>query len=123
MNEEKTKKKSKGFFARLFGADEKNDGEINISKEHPNAYLTIDYPIENEIISGLSYVLRIGASNDGYVEISINDGEWNPCRFSYGYWWFDWGYFKPGNYRIKARMADVNGNTVLESKERRCEVC
>lgn len=36
-----------------------------------SSYIVIDYPNEAEIINGLHYALRIGASNDGYVEISL----------------------------------------------------
>lgn len=106
--DEKKSKKKTGFFGK---------------KKDPNAHVAIDYPIESEIVSGLAYSIRIGASsNGGSVEISFNEGEWQPCRFNSGYWWFDWGYFKPGQYNIVARMIDIEGNIITVSKERQCSV-
>jgi hypothetical protein len=87
------------------------------------AYLTIDFPIENEVVSGLDYAIRIGASKDGFVELALNDGEWRPCRFSSGYWWFDWGYFTPGEYKISARLVAAGSNDIILTKERNCKVC
>ncbi|MDR2709562.1 MAG: hypothetical protein LBC07_06280 [Elusimicrobiota bacterium] len=88
-----------------------------------DAFLSIDFPMENDSIVGLHYAIRVGASKNGYVEISFNDGEWNPCRFGAGYWWFDWGYFKPGTYKISARLISVDNNKVVLVTERTCKVC
>ena len=85
-------------------------------------YLTIDFPIEDEKVQGLCYTIRIGSSNEGRVQISFNDAQWNPCRFNSGYWWFDWGYFVRGDYRIVARMVNDKGEVIITSKERRCKV-
>lgn len=88
-----------------------------------NAYVYIDYPLEAENISSSHYAIRIGASPDGYVELSFNDGEWNPCRYGGGYWWFDWLYFTPGNYKLSARMIGNDGSVVAETQKRKCKVC
>ncbi|MDR1696130.1 MAG: hypothetical protein LBR69_05835 [Endomicrobium sp.] len=88
-----------------------------------NAYLVIDHPANSETICGQHYAIRIGASQDGYVEISFDNGEWIPCRFGGGYWWFDWIYFTPGKYSIAARLVAPDGNTVLETAPRKCSVC
>jgi len=89
---------------------------------YPNAYVIIDHPCEKENISGNEYVIRIGASMDGYVEISFNDSEWQPCRFASGYWWFDWKYFQPGNIKINARLVSNEGQIVKLSDVRKCKV-
>lgn len=94
--------------------------EIN---NYPNAYLIVDHPIDMETIYGNHYAIRIGASADGYVEISFNNGEWQPCRYDAGYWWFDWTYFSPGHYEIKTRLVDTNGNSILETSPRKCRIC
>ena len=88
-----------------------------------SSYIVIDYPNEAEIINGLHYALRIGASNDGYVEISFNDGEWLPCRFGSGYWWFDWMDFALGHHSLSARLVNHDGNIIAESSKRKCKVC
>lgn len=88
----------------------------------PNNYIMIDHPQENEIISGLHYAIRIGASDNGAAEISFDDGDWQPCRQAAGYWWFDWGYFTPGTHTIVARLRDAEGNTLKKTKAVRVEV-
>ena len=92
------------------------------AKNNPNSYVIVDYPVENETIASDNYVLRIGASTDGYVEVSFNSGEWLPCRFASGYWWFDWNYFKSGNVTIAARIVGSDGKVVKLSDIRRCKV-
>ncbi|MBQ3833904.1 MAG: hypothetical protein II816_00060 [Elusimicrobia bacterium] len=87
-----------------------------------NSYVLVDYPVENETVYGDSYVLRIGASFDGYVEVSFNDSEWQPCRFASGYWWYDWMYFKPGNIKIVARLVGNDGKVLKISDIRKCKV-
>ena len=87
-----------------------------------NSYIVIDYPVEKETIFGDVYVIRIGASFDGFVEISFNDGEWQPCRFASGYWWFDWMYYKSGNYKIVARLIGKDGNVIKVSDVKSCKV-
>lgn len=97
----------------------KKDKELEAKN---NSYVIVDYPVENETIAGNNYVLRIGASTDGYVEVSFNSGEWLPCRFASGYWWFDWNYFKSGNVTIAARIVGSDGKVVKLSDIRKCKV-
>ena len=92
------------------------------AEKTPAAYVVIDHPAEGEIVSGLAYVMRIGASAGGHVEVSINNGDWAPCRNSAGYWWFDWGYFKPGPHTITARIVDGKGKILKKSAVRKCTV-
>lgn len=88
----------------------------------PKSYLVIDHPAQGEIISGLHYAIRIGASDNGSVEISFDGGEWQPCRASAGYWWFDWGYFTAGSHKIAARLVDSVGVVVKKSPVLKVEV-
>ena len=91
---------------------------------NPNSYLVIDYPVENDILQASGhYVIRIGASPDGYVEVSFNGGEWVPARFSDGYWWFDWVYFSQGDYTLSARMIGQDGKPVIKTSPRKYTVC
>jgi hypothetical protein len=87
-----------------------------------DSYVLIDHPANGEIISGLHYAIRIGASDNGSVELSFNNGEWQPCRASAGYWWFDWGYFTPGDHKIAARLQNHDGTTVKKSPIVKVEV-
>mgnify|MGYP000892598991 CR=1 FL=1 len=87
-----------------------------------NVYVVVDHPCEKETINSSEYVIRIGASMDGYVEISFNDSEWQPCRFASGYWWFDWKYYQPGNIKICARLVSNDGQIIKLSDARKCKV-
>lgn len=88
----------------------------------PNCYVIIDHPSNGEVISGLHYAIRIGASENGAVEICFDGGDWQPCRNAGGYWWFDWGYFTPGEHAIVARLRDNDGNTLAQSQKILCQV-
>lgn len=92
------------------------------AKETSSSYVVIDYPTEGELVSGLAYVMRLGASSDGFVELSINGGDWTPCRHAAGYWWFDWGYYVPGPHKITARIVDAAGKVIKTSAVRKCTV-
>jgi hypothetical protein len=92
------------------------------AEENANTYIVIDHPTEGEVISGIHYAIRIGASNEGSVEIAFNDGEWQPCRPAAGYWWYDWVYFQPGKQKLVARIIDTQGNVVKKSAVRKVEV-
>lgn len=82
----------------------------------PNCFVVIDHPSDGEIVNGLHYAIRIGASDNAAVEIAFDGSEWQPCRQAAGYWWFDWGYFVPGVHTINARLRDADGNTIIGSK-------
>ena len=85
-------------------------------------YVVVDHPQEGEIISGLHYAIRIGSSDNGSVEICFDNGEWQSCRPSAGYWWFDWGYFTPGVHTIVARLRNAGGQTLKKTSPVKCEV-
>jgi hypothetical protein len=126
VKEKAAKKKvvvKKSVAANKTAAVKPAKAETSKTNANPNAYLVVDYPVEAEQIYGNHYAIRIGASPDGYVELSFNDGEWNPCRYADGYWWFDWVYFNPGNYKLVSRMIGNNGEIVKETGARKCKVC
>ena len=82
----------------------------------------IDYPKNNEEISiGTGYTVRISATECAAVEISVNDGEWKPCRNASGYWWFDWDETEAGKYKLYARMVKSSGEIIV-SKRRLCKI-
>jgi hypothetical protein len=87
-----------------------------------DTYIIIDHPSANETVYPNHYAVRIGASNKGAVEISINNSEWLPCRYSDGYWWFDWQEFKSGKNKIVARLKNEKGRVLKKSAVCECEV-
>ncbi|HAM36570.1 MAG TPA: hypothetical protein DEB40_14760 [Elusimicrobia bacterium] len=79
----------------------------------PHAVM-LDYPTEGEVITSASYTFRISAPKNGdKIEVSINQGEWLPCRQEGGYWWYDWSGYEPGEYQIRARMHAADGKMKL----------
>jgi len=85
-------------------------------KDQPNAYqkpqppfIWIDHPQERERLLGPVYVIRLGVGGAQQVEISIDDGSWQNCRLTSGYWWFDWSGIQPGKHTMAARMRTTDG--------------
>jgi|YelNatPaOPRAMG01_1025707.scaffolds.fasta_scaffold551171_1 hypothetical protein len=87
----------------------------------PNRYIVIDYPKENEVITYPWYTIRIGCSENKNVEVSIDNGPWEKCRFAEGYWWFDWGNYQSGQHKIVARVRHDKGMILKKSEIRTCE--
>jgi hypothetical protein len=68
---------------------------------------TLDYPMQGEKITAPQYAFRAGTVGEVEgVEISISQGAWQPCRYSVGYWWYDWSGYTAGRYQaeVKARL-------------------
>ena len=73
----------------------------------------LDFPQEDEQVTSTDYTLRVDAPKTVQsVEVSINQGPWQPCRPSSGFWWYDWTGFKPGPYQARARMHNTEGRVM-----------
>ncbi len=82
----------------------------------------VDYPAQGEKIAGPQYTLRVCAPPAaGSVEVSVDHGDWQPCRSSVGYWWFDWAGYEPGEHELIARARTLDG-TLLLSEPSQCFV-
>ncbi|MFA5976243.1 MAG: hypothetical protein WC859_08800 [Elusimicrobiota bacterium] len=96
-------------------------------KELPNPfqtaeppYIWIDHPQQKEMLSGPTYVIRLGVGGAETVELSIDKGNWLPCRLTSGYWWFDWHAITPGKHTLVARMRTPEG-TWYKTPPRSCD--
>lgn len=70
----------------------------------------LDHPERGEKIVSPQYTFRAGVSGGvARVEISINQGPWQPCRWSVGYWWYDWAGYGNGRYQAAVRAAAKDG--------------
>ncbi len=66
---------------------------------------SIDYPQEDETITSPHYTFRIKAPlNAEKVEICIDGAPWQLCRYSSGFWWYDWAGYGCGEHEIVARI-------------------
>jgi hypothetical protein len=96
-------------------------------KELPNPYrqpeppfIWIDFPQQNERLFVPEYVIRLGAGGADAVELSLDKGDWLPCRLTSGYWWFDWANIAPGKHTLVARMRTIDGRW-FRTPPRTCE--
>ena len=81
--------------------------------------IVIDYPKNNEVITHKHhYAIRIGTPNPGVVEVSIDNGEFQKCRFASGYWWYDWHNISEGEHILIARLVEPQKNRVLKKSEK-----
>lgn len=76
---------------------------------------TVDYPQKGEVVTAPQYTIRIDASNAWKVDVSIDDGSWRSCRYSGGYWWYDWSGYLPGKHQVMAQ-AHTEGGQVVASR-------
>jgi len=76
--------------------------------------VSVSYPNEMEIISNLNYTLQIAVGEPAQaVELSIDQGDWRPCREGLGLWWYDWSGYDSGEHEAVARLRRPDGTTIL----------
>lgn len=76
--------------------------------------LGIDYPQHGEALAPGPYSFRITAPADAKeVRLSIDDGEWKPCRVSNGNWWFDLPEPTPGEHVAVVRVIEADGSLIV----------
>ncbi len=78
--------------------------------------LTIDYPVKGEVVTSPDYCIRLSALPGNRVEVSIDGEQWNLCRESAGFWWFDWANYAVGNHTISAQIVSWDGKVVKKVK-------
>lgn len=98
-----------------------------VFKELPNPYrppvppfIWIDYPISNERLQAPMYAIRLGVGGAEHVAISIDQGPWQNCRLTSGFWWYDWSGITTGKHTLVARMRTQDGR-IFRTPPRTCE--
>jgi len=80
--------------------------------------VVLDHPAKGEMVTGEHYSLRLGTvGHVDRVEVCLDDGSWEPCRRSAGYWWYDWSGYKGGWHRAVARAHTGNDQVELELRK------
>lgn len=75
--------------------------------------VAMDYPQQGEKITAPHYTFRVGATGDPErVEVSIDQGPWQSCRHSAGYWWYDWSGYTGGRYQAVVKAWARDGRVV-----------
>jgi len=91
----------------------------SILPSEPKPYIEIDYPTNGEKLYARHYAVRIGAGWGTNVEISIDSGDFKPCRHA-GYFWYDWHGISKGKHKLTAQMKTSDGK-IKKSKIVNCE--
>lgn len=94
-------KRGKSSTATLEAASAQHN-EMRAAPSRPG--VRVQCPAEGEEICGTVYSFNIAAAPGILgVDISIDQGDWLPCREALGLWWYDWTGFAKGEHRIEAR--------------------
>ena len=81
--------------------------------------LQVKWPCEGNVIAQPGYTFHIEAGPEAQeVEVSINMGNWLPCRKANGVWWYDWSGYAKGDYELEARCRSDQGVSTLSSLRR-----
>ena len=87
-------------------------------QEHKTVKANIDYPQEEETVTSPHYTFRVKAPlNAEKVEVCIDGAPWQLCRYSCGYWWYDWADYGTGEHEVVARILPFdNRNFTLRTR-------
>ena len=90
------------------GAIGNHDGAARALQSRPA--VRVECPGEGDVIARPSYTFHIAAMpGAGGVEVSIDQGNWMPCREALGIWWYDWSGFDKGEHQLVARIRKGSG--------------
>lgn len=65
----------------------------------------IEYPKKDEVVGYPTYSIQVATVPEAInVDVSIDQGEWRPCRESLGLWWYDWSGYEAGEHEVVARI-------------------
>ncbi|PLS01883.1 sulfite oxidase [Neobacillus cucumis] len=99
---------------------ENDNGKFPVTTVHVNS--TIQYPLNSQLLHKGTYMIKgiawTGNGRISKVEISIDDGQtWETCQLASAankYSWISWNYkweaVKKGEYTIKSKATDSQGN-------------
>ena len=87
----------------------------------PAPYVTVDFPHEGEKVKQGHYAVRVSADGAEEVQVSVDRGDWRPCRFSNGYYWCDFWPQPHEIHELRAR-ARSDGSDWTYSQPRACDV-
>ena len=115
-SKKKAARKASGFARAIKRAVTSDAAEEILFTDEPNPfrqpvspYIWIDHPTQNEKLQASTYVIRLGVGGADAVEISFDKGNWLPCRYASGYWWYDWNNISTGKHTLVARMHTSDG--------------
>jgi hypothetical protein len=79
----------------------------------------IAYPRTGEVLRRPHYTFQIAAvAGAKGVEVSLDYGNWKPCRESLGLWWYDWTGYAKGKHTLLARTIIAENITAFSATRR-----
>jgi len=83
----------------------------------------VDFPQEGESVSSPHYTFRIRAAlNAEKVEVCVDGSPWQLCRYSAGFWWYDWAGYSAGEHELVARILPFDSrNYILKTRRFRVD--
>lgn len=107
---------------RIMTRKDKDSGRLEIEPERArreSETVRVEYPREGETLAHPSYTFQIGTVPEALrVEVSIDGGEWRPCRESLGLWWYDWEGYASGSHEAVARIEKDKEGILISSRRR-----
>ncbi|MFI5346059.1 MAG: hypothetical protein ACHQ51_06765 [Elusimicrobiota bacterium] len=98
----------------LDGAKSPHGDSARVARSRPA--LRIECPCEGETISRPAFTFHIAAMSGAQgVDVSIDAGEWLPCREALGLWWYDWSGYESGAHVLLARTRMADGVAAVSS--------
>ena len=83
------------------------------SKRQILTRFSVDRPQQGEKVTSGRYAIRVSApERSKAVEVCIDQGPWQACRHSAGYWWRDWSGYADGEHEICARIKTHDGQLI-----------
>lgn len=93
--------------------------EVKTQTAQSGPAMRVEYPAEGEVLASPCYTFRIGSIPEANnVEVSIDQGEWRPCRESLGLWWYDWADYAQGEHTLAARSRMGDGISATSNLRR-----
>ncbi|MBT2722772.1 sulfite oxidase [Bacillus sp. ISL-46] len=105
----------------VYYPNKENDaGKFSVTAANVNS--TIQYPLDRQLLhTGIYEIKGIARTGEGKitkVEISLDGGQtWDPCqlnspseKYSWVHWNYKWEALKKGEYTIKSKATDSQGN-------------
>jgi|GEM_PF-2468829 len=88
--------------------------KLVLKPEQPELRPAVDYPKQDEKLGPPHYSVRVTVHEKAdQVDVSIDQGPWQPCRRSSGHWWFDWTDFDKGEHEVIARARQGEGRWMV----------
>lgn len=101
-------KRNNDMAAMVTTTNTNHDGMTKAVQSRPA--VRVECPGEAAVIARPSYTIHIAAGPGAdSVQVSIDHGDWLPCREALGLWWYDWSGFEKGPHELSARSRAGEG--------------